>query len=391
MRDVIIIGGGASGMAIACYMVMNCPGINIAIIEKKEELGKKLSATGNGKCNISNTDCENYLFTKEFFSSIGIEIYNDSQGRCYPISKSAKDVVEAMSNVIIFGGVHVNTNSHVEEIQKTKDCFEIKYGGKLEKSKSVVIATGGKTFPEFGTTGDGTIFAKKFGHNISKLVPVLTPIECNVPKSFGGIRTLGNVKLFCKGSNIYEESGEIQFTKTGISGICVFNVSRFMKLTENIRFIDYKVAIDFLYGVDDNLIITSIYNKKKIKGLKADSLFLTIINKKIVKEALKRAGVDENKELVLINDSEIKRIISQLRSFEFEVTGAGGWKQAQCTSGGVSLEEVSSLTCESSIVSNLYFAGEVLDFDGPCGGFNLQNAWDTAMKVGKKLCIEYIK
>lgn len=388
MVDLVIIGGGAAGLAIASYISVNNPQISTTLIEKKETLGKKLSATGNGKCNITNNKCDNFKNTKDFFRSIGIEISNDEDGRFYPVSRSAKDVVEAFTRSIKQGNISVLTNTVVTEINKIDNIFEIKWGDSLIKSKNLVIATGGKSAPEFGGTGDGYKFAKEFGHNVTKLSPVLTSIELKDGGLFNGVRATGSVALLKKGKEIFKEKGEIQFTKEGISGICVFNVSRFLKLDKETKFSDYEVVINLVedYNIKDILV-----GRKSIKGLKAKDLLLTVVNSKIAKVILNEIFGDLDRDISTITDNEIDLIIDKLKAMKMKVIGAGGWKQAQCTSGGISLDEINLLTGESKLAAGLYFAGEVIDFDGPCGGYNLQNAWDTAMKVGKNICTEYIK
>lgn len=384
MKDVIIIGGGAAGLAVSSYISLENKDINVLLIEKKDQVGKKVAASGNGRCNISNARCRNIKETMEFFNDLGIEIEEDLEGRYYPKSNKAKDVVKALSYSFKNENINLKLNETVEKIEKTKEGFIVKTNKEEYKCKNLVITTGGKSSPTFGSTGDGYTFAKKLGHTVNKLSPVLTAMEGDVQSNLAGVRAKCNFTLCKNRAAIFSEPGEVQFTKDGISGICVFNGSRFLVLDENTSFSDYKAAVDFFPEIQVDKLKSTIYNRLINGRLSYEDTLLTMVNEQIAKVFLEKfKGLSFEKAA--------EQIAKKLKCFEINITGASGWKNAQCTKGGIPLEEVFIDSSMSKIVDGLYFAGEILDFDGPCGGFNLQNAWDTAMKVGRKICIEYTR
>lgn len=365
--DICIIGGGASGMIAGIRAKEDNPSLKILIIEKKNQMGRKILTTGNGKCNISNLSCKNYQGTVRFFSDIGVIIKEDGQGRAYPYNEEARAVATALVNRVNALGIQVLTDSQVMEIHKTKH-FSIKTPGKVIETQKVLISTGGKAGPAFGTTGDGYKWARSFGHHINKPIPVLTAVELREDVSdFAGIRAKGIISLFDNEELTFQEQGEIQFTKTGISGICVFNLSRFLMIPEGKTlqdgFDEYKITIDFLPGMAG----LKEYLSEHPQGL------ASLVKRPIAGRVYKLAAG---------NADEIAEL---LHKFPLTPCGVKGWDFAQATKGGVCLDEIHMDTMESAIEKNLFFAGEVIDYDGPCGGFNLQNAWETGMKAGEAM------
>lgn len=403
--DVVILGGGASGMATAIETKMLKPNLSVLIIEKNESLGKKLRATGNGRCNISNVDAEGFNEIVKFFTRIGIVTRTYENGLVYPYSESAADVVTLLCDWIDKLGITVKFNSVVKTVKKinnsneniniafSKDVkdlkenlnnfFIIQYEQKefdgivhLEEifAENVVLSLGGKAGPNFGTTGDGYSIAKSLGHNIVTPIPVLTAIECkDWDVSLGGIRARGKVSLykddsfkFSEDKKIFEEFGEIQFTKTGLSGICVFNMTRFMRYDKKAG----ESLDQFLIKVDlcPDLDIENI-----IKNADRENLSNKLCT--ILKPELANYVVNQG--------------VGKVHELEFHPIMIQGWKQAQATSGGVSLSEIDANICESKLCQNLFITGELLDYDGPCGGFNLSNAWLTAIKASNKIVSKY--
>lgn len=374
MNNIIILGGGAASCATAIRIKKDCPKAKITIIEKSNELLKKLSATGNGKCNISNISCEDWPETEEFFRTIGVFTKADDQGRIYPISESAKDVQWALIDFLRRNNVDVILNSEVIDVINENNEFVIITAKKKYKSKILVVGVGGKAAPQFATVGDGYKLAKKLGHTVSKTAPILTGIRSKETKNIGNVRAKGDVYLYKKGELVKKETGEIQFSKDGISGICVFNISRYLLLDEKTRFSDYEIGIDFLPDLSEkdvaDCINTISANCGSVRPL------LSLVNEKIGN--------------VICEKYPKAEFNKALKDFRVNVVGAMGWDRAQCTKGGVVLNELTD-DFQSRLVPNLYFVGEILDLDGPCGGYNLQIAWSTAKKVGEKICIEYIK
>ncbi|MGN0659855.1 MAG: aminoacetone oxidase family FAD-binding enzyme [Emergencia sp.] len=374
MLDICIIGGGASGMCAAVCAKEADPSLNILILEKKNQLGKKLLATGNGRCNLSNTSCPGCGETLKFFGDLGILTRTDSEGRVYPYTEEARSVHGALTLRLQQLGVQVQTLAEVVSIEK-KDVFEISLKKGTLRARKVLIACGGKAGSAFGTTGDGFRFARQLGHRVEKPVPVLTAVDVreNVEK-LSGIRVKAAVMLIFRGKEIFRESGEVQFTRTGISGICVFNLSRYLLIPNGADlehgFDDYQIQIDFFPDRED---LQELLAERAGNGFEGEDMLRFLVRKPLADMiyASSKGDVAETARL--------------LKAFPLSPRGVKGWDFAQVTKGGVSLEEVDMAAQQSRLVDGLYFAGEVLDYDGPCGGYNLQFAWESGMRAGKEM------
>lgn len=404
--DICVIGGGASGMAAAVsagalYREMRAEtgagdkeagdSAKIIILEKKDALGRKVAASGNGRCNITNTGADNASDVTEFLESIGIVLRTEDEGRMYPYSGRAGHVIEVFEKRLEVLGIEIRTGTTVLSVGKNDDTFIIKTENDDNiEARKVIIATGGKSSPQFGTTGDGYAWAKSFGHAVTRLAPALTNFEL-VAKDYEGKNVKGvrakavvtllksNKKLKHNERFMAQEKGEVQFTETGVSGICIFNLSRFARIEEGETVKDipgkYEISIDLMpeYNRED---ISIILRKHLDAGMSADEALLTIVDEKLIPVILKKS---ESVKAPAVEE----KIASVLQDFRCSVSGMGGWKTAQVTSGGVKLSELDRDTMESLIVKGLYFTGEILDYDGPCGGFNLNNAWFTGIKAGR--------
>lgn len=456
--DVCIVGGGASGLTCAVVLsrTLRSAGIKkrIAILEKKDDIGRKILASGNGKCNLSNYKCQDVEETLSFFRSLGIITRSDEEGRIYPSSEDSKSIVEAVRRVLISENIAIFTDCRVTQINKKEltgkhCCFldenspESKESSLPDKSSSdlqknleenalisddsltimnqpieeadesvssldshafsikalssnadcvfyadyVVISTGGKAAPNLGTTGDGYAFAKNFGHQIITPIPSLTGIETsfkNVDKIqsdelqnlIKGARNKGKISLEYDGNIIKEEFGEIQFTDYGISGICTFNLSQFIRKAEEDTiegsFKRYKIVIDF----------APEYDEKDLACLEPDHKYAGNPSIVALNSIVKSNVADTLEKLSKITGIEPVKL---LKKFTLNVEGLRGWKHAQVTAGGVPLTEVNVSSMESELQKNLFLTGELLDYAGPCGGFNLNHAWQTGIKAGKEI------
>ena len=385
--DICIIGGGASGLLSSIVAAGDgCSSErSIVLLEKNKVVGKKLSATGNGRGNISNLKCDDWEKTCGFFSSIGIITKADQEGRIYPCSEDASDITRRLEAEAIRRGVSIRTNRKVVKAEPIPDGFLvtawIEEGKGKERSlteefyycKTLLLATGGKSFPAYGTTGEGYGFARAFGHRVSPLAPALTGIETiENPKEIdiSGVRAKATVTLLKDGREISKEEGQVQFTDYGLSGICVFDLTSQMVVEEGEDPEEglkrYSVSIDLVPEMSQEELALWMEDRKKA-GDSEEELLCSLINKKLAKALSRQSGG--------ISPDGIK-------NFRFSVKNLCGWKQAQVTRGGVVLPEVNMETMESKLVPNLFFAGEILDYAGPCGGFNLQFAWTTGIKAG---------
>ncbi|MBQ0018316.1 MAG: aminoacetone oxidase family FAD-binding enzyme [Clostridiales bacterium] len=399
--DVAIIGGGASGIAAAIELKLNSPDLSVAIIEKNEELGRKIRATGSGRCNITNTAAEGYDEIMQFFRKLGLMTKTLENGLVYPYSESAADVVELLTSKLYELGVEVVVNAALTELEKTDYGFAIRCGKREFAADKVVLALGGKAGPNYGTTGDGYAIARSLGHSVVTPIPVLTSIECaewddalgRRGVKLAGTRSRGVAKLLRNGEPVIEEAGEIQFTKYGLSGICVFNLSRYMRYSraagESLGQFAVKLDLYADGNIYDYLIErrNGLFSGEHVSGL-LKSVLKENVADYVLQTADRRIGRKSSildRPIATLTDADIEVIADCVHKLEFHPTAVKGWKEAQATSGGVSLEEINQDTCESLICEGLYVTGELLDYDGPCGGYNLSNAWLTGIKAGRSL------
>ena len=350
--DVIIIGGGAAGLAAAASLDN---GIKTCILEKNKTPGRKIMATGGGRCNITNEACSHKDIALDFFKSLGLETYSDPEGRYYPYSNQAADVVKVLlddlrdKDIDIITEFEAKTAAHDGEYFIVSDAKSRQMAGKM-----LIVASGGKAAPQLGTTGDGYSIAKNFGHTVNKVYPILTGINTGDMKDIKGVRAKGKVSLYKDNILIASETGEIQFNEDGISGICVMNLT---------------------------IHITSEKGESLDKAMSRYHLELDL-----APDFTEEQLVDRTSSFGILSDKLSKRVsIDLVKKWQLPVIGVKGWKDAQCTAGGVSTEEINMDTMESVKTANLYFAGEVLDVQGPCGGYNLQNAWETGIKAAKAI------
>ena len=368
--DVCIIGGGAAGLACAASLHRD---LKVCMLEKNEILGRKLMATGGGRCNLTNQACENKDATLDFFASIGLAARADSEGRYYPYSGKAADVTKILIDAQC-ATTECFLGATVQEVKKEKGAFIVsattKDGDVMVRADSLLLATGGKAAPQYGTTGDGYRFAKSFGHSISKVFPILAPVECTCDgvdlQKLKGIRATGKVTLLKDGLPVSEkasERGEIQFTTDGLSGICVFDLTPFIKAEEgepvNEAMQRYSISVD----------LAPDFTEEQLTKRTTSFGILTAELAEAADGAMQRSG----------------RGMELIKDWRFAVKGVKGWRYAQCTSGGVNTDEIDPATCESKLVPGLYLAGELLNKQGPCGGFNLQNAWETGLAVARAI------
>ncbi|MBQ6582933.1 MAG: aminoacetone oxidase family FAD-binding enzyme, partial [Mogibacterium sp.] len=270
------------------------------------------------------------------------------------------------------------------------------------EANTVILACGGKAGPSYGTTGDGYRIASALGHQIVTPIPVLTPVECAEDgcEPLKGTRSRGTVTLYRRNGDAFEpvcsEEGEIQFTYYGLSGICVFNLTRHMRYTgkEGIR--DFAIGVDLSPDLD---ILEFLRDRREAErnwpapsaatAATAESLLRTVLKQNLADYVIQRAGINPACWIVDLSDTELERLAGCVRDLRFRPTGIRGWKDAQCTSGGVSLDEIDPVTQESLLSPGLYIIGELQDYDGPCGGFNLNHAWLTGKAAGKAAALQF--
>lgn len=410
-RTVAVIGGGAAGMMAAIEAAR--AGAIVTLIEKNAQLGKKLATTGNGRCNYTNLDMVDRIggkfrgFHPEFaeaaldalppeavlnwFREIGVEPrFRGSY--VYPNSDQASAVVDALREELHRLSVKVHYNAEVKSVQRVDDTyFLIQCTDAVVKADRVILAAGSKAAPKTGSNGDGYFIARKLGHRIVPYVPALCGIRCagDAFRALAGIRTEAALELVVDGHCVDREAGELQLVDYGISGIPVFQLSRYAAyaLQEGKK---AAVYINFLPGFTeeaedpkDRALQLFRQRQERLAGRKMESFFTGLLHQKLGQQLLRMANVRPELPVAELSEKQLRSLASLSVRFKAECDEMNGFQQAQVVAGGVDTSEVDPRTMASRLVPGLYFAGEVLDIDGICGGYNLQWAWASGFVAGR--------
>ena len=388
MTKVVVIGAGFSGLVSAITIKRNNSNIDVQILEKLSIPGKKILVTGNGRCNYFNDDQNlnhfhssnngfiNNLDTSEvleFYSSIGI-IPCIKDGYYYPYYKEASSVKDALLNEINRLNIKITTDYNVYKVIKENDKFIINDDITCDK---LIISTGSPCYYK-DRDFTGYVLAENLGHKVIDVLPGLVQLvgEGNYFKKWQGVRSEAEVFLYIDNNLVKKEKGEVMLTEYGLSGICIFNLSsmasRALDLNKKVR-----VDINFLPFINDNYKEFFMTRKYPLK----ESLN-SIINNKLVDLILDKCEIDGNRLFNELEDNEKDKLINNLKSFEVDITGTKDFDRAQIATGGVDTVDVNKDTMESNITKNLFFAGEVLDVDGDCGGYNIMFATLSGIKAG---------
>lgn len=395
---VVIIGGGASGITSA--ITARRKGYDVVVLEKNSSLLKKLKITGNGHCNYYNEDqdlCHYHSDNSElismminsvnlesvslFFDSIGI-IPRIKDGYYYPFSNQAISVCSSLILEAQKLGVVLDTDVEVQEVKKSNRFQVITTNGVYEADK-VIVSTGGMSYQKTGSDGFGYRELKRLGHNINLLLPGLTPLIISNPKKeWKGIRTDVSISLLENNKLVRKESGEIQLTEDGISGICTMQFSSYISKGLYLGK-DERIKINFLPFIDEDEFFVFMDNRsRKMKNRTVMELLEGVLNYKLISVILKK---EQNLIWDECNNKEREFIKKNLLSYMVEVVDTKSFDYSQVTLGGVSLSEVNLETMESKKVKDLYITGELLDITGDCGGYNLTIAWITGLIAGECL------
>ena len=400
MKTITVIGGGASGLIASIYA--KASNTQVILLERNSDCGKKILATGNGRCNYWNEDqdlkhynsnttnlleeiitTENKNEIMDFFNRIGI-IPKIKNGYYYPYSNQAISIKNALITEAKRKGVKICNDTYIDEIKKENNRYIITYNKKTIISDSVIIATGSKAAPKTGSDGNGYALVKKLSHSIIEPLPALVQLrgEEKYFKDWSGIRSDAKISLYSEDKFIKEETGEIQLTDYGISGICTFNLSRFVScnLKENKK---QYVFINFLPFLKENKLAFFEERNNVVRNRTLSEFLEGLLNNKLVKVLLNISNLDQNKKWDDLNYEEKELLVEILTNFKLKITGTNSFDQAQVCSGGVPLTEIKIKTMESIYNENLYIVGELLDVDGDCGGYNLSFAWISGMLAGK--------
>jgi len=403
--DIVVIGGGAAGMMAA--IAASFDGAKVAIIEKNRTLGKKLLLTGNGRCNITQIGFDTrgfieklgrngkFLFSSlslfgpkkimDFFTNSGLKIKTEKNGRVFPASNKAQDVLNALEKALKKNGVKIMLSHNVLDL-KIKDK-KIEYA-ELENKKiyadNFIITTGGKSYPATGSTGDGYLWLEKIGHGINSPSPALVPVKIVEPwvMDLQGIslKNIG-VKLVQNGKKVKLNPGEIIFTHFGLSGPAIINASKiigeYLKKGGVFLEIDLLPALNMAELEEKFKKDFETHKKKDLKNYLSE-----IFPQKLAVKLMELSGIEITRKIYTITRSERSDLARLIKNTRVTVGTLLDFESAMITSGGVSLKEVDPKTMRSKIIDNLFLAGEVLDLDGPTGGYNLQIAWTTGHTAG---------
>jgi hypothetical protein len=403
-HSLIIIGGGAAGLTAA--LIAKDHGIDVAIIEGTDRIGKKILTTGNGRCNISNSNInsdnyhsENLHFQKNtldsfttkdtinFFECLGLPLVTLDNGKMFPMSLQASSVLDILRFALEEKSIPVYINIKAKEIINDNQGFMISSSDNATyHCEKLIIATGGKSAPKTGSDGSGYILAKQLGHSIIAPTPALVQLKLNYNrlKALSGVKFDGYAEIFINDKSVQKEFGEILFTDYGISGPPILQLSRIasFSISQNKK---VSLTIDMLPTIEPRALKDFLCNHWSVfEGRSVYDSFIGIINKKVIPIILKEANVEDiHKPCCNLNIKEKNAIYSLLKQWKFEICGTNSFANAQVTAGGINTKEINVETLESNIVPNLFFAGEVLDVDGDCGGYNLQWAWSSGAVAGK--------
>lgn len=395
--DLCIVGAGVSGIAAA--ITASKSNSRILLLEKNSKIGKKIYATGNGRCNITNTSfdyskhynstADNYVEflkkaigskpyedVKEYISSLGI-VTEDVNGYIYPSSRQASAVVWAMSDALK-NKVNLALETQVNNIKKD-DIFKIYTNKDTYFAKKVILACGGKSYLRLGGSDLGYRLAQNLGHSIITPRPTLCGmLTKEKTKSISGVRAICDVEITVDGKKSIQ-SGEVQFTDYGISGIVIFNLaSKIGKAVNKNKTVD--VFVDFMPAADDitlELLVKNNYNRTVLGMLNG------IINDKLAAYIIEMSGCNPKDTVQSLNKNQLDMLFDSVRRLKFVVCGLRDFDNAQVTAGGVDINEINPLTFMSKHVKDLYIVGEVTDIDGICGGYNISYAVLSGIKAGK--------
>ena len=387
---IAIIGGGASGLFVAS--LLSDSGAELTIYEKNNKLGKKILASGNGKCNFTNVENFDGKYNNKFayeiiskfnvdktlgvFSKLGLIYKSDSQGRCYPISETANSVLDCLKSKL--GKTRILLEKTVEKIIKEDNKVAVICDNKKEIYDYVVCCSGSSA----SNLGNEKAYSylKEYNVNFSDIRASLVPVVVKEKvKELSGVRVKCEVKLINDVNDIvYFENGEVLFKDNGLSGIAIFNASSYINRDKSMK---YKILLDISGGLSEEEL------KKYFKSKDRENLFKGFLNDKLAEYVSKKVGLEHCK---FIGEDILKKIVFVIKNLDFNICDLYPVRDAQVCSGGVSLSEVTGQLCLKNN-NNIYIAGELLDVDGVCGGYNLQYAWSSAGVIAEDIKRKLIK
>lgn len=416
--NVIVIGGGPAGMLAAIASAEN--GNSVILLEKKERLGRKLLITGKGRCNItSSLPIEEFIqnipgngqflysafknYTNNdiinFLNEEGLEVKEERGNRIFPVTDKSLDVLKCFTKRLKELNVKIEYNMEVTEIIPKNEAGKLKVkteNNKIFEADKVILATGGKSYPLTGSTGDGYELVEKLGHTVTKIRPSLVPLEAfeqNMCKELQGLSLRNvNIELKNKENNkiIYQDFGEMLFTHFGVSGPTILSSSahlvRYKNIDELLKNKKIVLNIDFKPALSEEKLDERILRDfAEFKNKQFKNSLDKLLPQKLIPVIIEKSGINPDKKVNEINKKERHRLVELLKNFEVTIKGFRPIDEAIVTSGGINIKEINPKTMESKLVDGLYFAGEIIDVDAYTGGFNLQIAYSTGYTAGNNI------
>ena len=396
-RDVIIIGGGASGMMAALAAAEN--GCRVTLLERQSRVGRKLLATGNGRCNLTNHNASPARYhggdgfcayalnafdvgaTLQFFASLGLLTVAEDSGRVYPMSNMAGSVLDVLRYALEQPAIEVVTGQTVTAVKKTANGFTVRTEMDAFAAGKLILAAGGCAGSKVGGVMDGYRLAKALGHHRTALYPSLVQLKTDptYPRALKGVKAECGITVLRGSGIVAENRGEVLFTEYGVSGPAIFDISRAVATGGE----GLVCALDFFPDWDLREVLDWLRMRRQtMQAHEASTLLVGSCHTRLGQMLCKAAGFTSQPAADL-TDSDLERIARQAKHFALPITGTCGFDQAQVTAGGLCTDEFDPETMKSRLVPGLYACGEVLDVDGDCGGFNLQWAWASGRLAGR--------
>ena len=395
---IAIIGGGASGMAAALAAAEN-PGCRVVLLERQARLGRKLQATGNGRCNLTNLhaalqgyhgeqpDFSEYAVsafppekTMDWFRSLGLFTVAEESGRVYPYSDQANSVLDVLRFALEKPNIQVKMGAEVEKVRKMQNGFRLEFGEEALDCQRLIVACGGLAGTRLGGTMSGYKLLRSLGHRCTRLRPTLVQLKT----SWGGVVGLKGVRANCRAGILYngtpfrESRGELQFTEYGLSGPVIFEISRDACQQKG----DWCCRLDFLPEILAETLFQELCRRRGT-NLPASELLTGILHNRLGRVLTQAAGISAQTPIRDLSDTLLWEAVRAVKEFDVPLTEPMGMDSAQVTAGGIVTEEFEEKTLESRLVPGLFACGEVLDVDGDCGGYNLQWAWSSGRLAGR--------
>lgn len=392
-----IIGAGASGMMAALAAAEN-PNVQVILFERQARVGRKLQATGNGRCNLTNIHAgqtgyhgEDASFSRialekmdpgmtiQYFQDLGLFTVTEPSGKVYPYSDHANSVVDILRLALKKENITLYTGFEVEKVQRKENSFLVSGSEKQIVCDKLIVACGGIAGTKLGGSMSGYKLLSRFGHKATRLRPSLVQLKCSWGGvvALKGIRTRCGVQIFKDGALFAQSTGELQFTDYGLSGPVIFEVSRDVCYGAG----EWSAHLDLLPDWNRDELLIQLQNRRH-RNVISDDFLTGILHNQLGRVLMKAAGISGNTDAGTLTDGQLQDILCAVKDFEITLTEPMGMENAQVTAGGVMTKDFSPETMESNLVPGLYACGEVLDIDGDCGGYNLQWAWSSGYLAG---------